>query len=62
MARVAGKDYFEPFTNRSSVGRNGGGDTTFAGYMAWPFVEMVSVTLHLGRICTEDLNHPPLRG
>jgi sugar/nucleoside kinase (ribokinase family) len=35
LARVAGKAYFEPFTNRSSVGRNGRGDTTFAGYMAW---------------------------
>jgi sugar/nucleoside kinase (ribokinase family) len=35
LARVADKDYFEPFTNRSSVGRNGRGDTTFAGYMAW---------------------------
>jgi hypothetical protein len=35
LAHVAGKEYFEPFTNRSSVGRNGRGDTTFAGYMAW---------------------------
>jgi len=35
LARVAGKEHFERFTNRSVVGRNGRGDTTFAGYMAW---------------------------
>lgn len=32
-ARVNGRDYFEPFSNRSTVGRTGRGDTTFAGYM-----------------------------
>lgn len=35
LARVDGREYFEPFHHRSSVGRNGRGDTTFAGYMAW---------------------------
>ncbi|MFO7821125.1 MAG: PfkB family carbohydrate kinase [Lentisphaeria bacterium] len=35
LARVNGKTFFEPFSNRSTVGRTGRGDTTFAGYMAW---------------------------
>jgi sugar/nucleoside kinase (ribokinase family) len=35
LARVGGRTLFEPFTNRSVVGRTGRGDTTFAGYMAW---------------------------
>jgi len=35
LARVADQEYFEPFSNCSTVGRNGRGDTTFAGYMAW---------------------------
>jgi len=35
LARVGHRTYFEPFTNRSVVGRTGRGDTTFAGYMAW---------------------------
>jgi len=34
LARVNGKTYWEPFTNRSVVGRTGRGDTTFAAYMA----------------------------
>lgn len=34
LARVNGETLFEPFTNRSIVGRTGRGDTTFAGYMA----------------------------
>lgn len=34
LARVRGKTYFEKFTNRSSVGRTGRGDTTFAAYLA----------------------------
>jgi sugar/nucleoside kinase (ribokinase family) len=34
LARVDGKTYWEPFTNRSVVGRTGRGDTTFAAYMA----------------------------
>jgi sugar/nucleoside kinase (ribokinase family) len=35
LARVGGKTLFEPFSNKSVVGRTGRGDTTFAGYMAW---------------------------
>jgi sugar/nucleoside kinase (ribokinase family) len=35
LARVQGETFFEPFSNRSVVGRTGRGDTTFAGYMAW---------------------------
>jgi sugar/nucleoside kinase (ribokinase family) len=34
LARVNGKTYWEPFSNRSVVGRTGRGDTTFAAYMA----------------------------
>ena len=34
LARVDGETFFEPFSNRSVVGRTGRGDTTFAGYMA----------------------------
>lgn len=34
LARVDGETLFEPFSNRSVVGRTGRGDTTFAGYMA----------------------------
>jgi sugar/nucleoside kinase (ribokinase family) len=34
LARVNGKTYWEPFTNRSVVGRTGRGDTTVAAYMA----------------------------
>ncbi len=34
LARVRGKTYFERFTNRSTVGRTGRGDTTFAAYLA----------------------------
>lgn len=34
LARVRGKTYFEKFTNRSTVGRTGRGDTTFAAYLA----------------------------
>jgi sugar/nucleoside kinase (ribokinase family) len=34
LARVGGKTYFEKFSNRSTVGRTGRGDTTFAAYLA----------------------------
>ncbi len=34
LARVHGVSYWEPFTNRSVVGRTSRGDTTFAAYMA----------------------------
>jgi sugar/nucleoside kinase (ribokinase family) len=34
LARVAGKTYFERFSNRNLTGRTGRGDTTFAAYLA----------------------------
>jgi len=34
LARAKGRTYFEKFSNRSSVGRTGRGDTTFAAYLA----------------------------
>lgn len=35
LARVNGKTFYEAFSNRSSVGRTGRGDTTFAAYLSW---------------------------
>ena len=35
LARVSGGTYYERFTNGSSVGRTGRGDTAFAAYLAW---------------------------
>lgn len=35
LARVRGKSCYERFSNRSTIGRTGRGDTTFAGYLAW---------------------------
>ena len=35
LARAGGKTFYESFSNRSTVGRTGRGDTTFAGYLAW---------------------------
>ncbi len=34
LARVAGKSYFEKFSNSNTTGRTGRGDTTFAAYLA----------------------------
>ena len=34
LARVHGKTYYEKFSNQSTVGRTGRGDTTFAAYLA----------------------------
>jgi sugar/nucleoside kinase (ribokinase family) len=34
LARHNGKTYYEPFSNRSTIGRTGRGDTTFAAYLA----------------------------
>jgi len=34
IARFRGKTYFEGFSNRSTAGRTGRGDTTFAAYLA----------------------------
>lgn len=35
LVRAGGESVFERFTNRSTVGRTGRGDTTFAAYLAW---------------------------
>jgi len=35
LARADGKTFYEIFSNRSTAGRTGRGDTTFAGYLAW---------------------------
>ncbi len=35
LARSRGKTFYERFTNRSSIGRTGRGDTAFAAYLAW---------------------------
>lgn len=45
LARVNGKTYFEPFSNKSIIGRTGRGDTTFAGYMAWRLEHEVEESL-----------------
>lgn len=34
LIRADGREYFEPFTNTSTVGRTGRGDTTFGAYLA----------------------------
>ena len=34
LARVNGRTYYEKFSNRSTAGRTGRGDTTFAAYLA----------------------------
>ena len=34
LIRSEGREYFQPFTNRSVVGRTGRGDTTFGAYIA----------------------------
>jgi sugar/nucleoside kinase (ribokinase family) len=34
LVRAEGREYFEPFTNRSNEGRTGRGDTTFGAYLA----------------------------
>jgi sugar/nucleoside kinase (ribokinase family) len=34
LVRADGKNYFEKFSNRSSIGRTGRGDTTFAAYLS----------------------------
>ena len=35
LARVNGETYYEKFSNNSTVGRTGRGDTTFAAYLSW---------------------------
>ncbi len=35
LARADGSTHYERFTNKTTIGRTGRGDTTFAGYLAW---------------------------
>jgi sugar/nucleoside kinase (ribokinase family) len=35
LARVSGKTFYEKFSNKSTVGRTGRGDTTFAAYLSY---------------------------
>lgn len=35
LVRMNQTTFYEKFTNRSTIGRTGRGDTTFAGYLAW---------------------------
>jgi sugar/nucleoside kinase (ribokinase family) len=35
LARAGGKTYYEKFSNHSTVGRTGRGDTTFSAYLSW---------------------------
>jgi sugar/nucleoside kinase (ribokinase family) len=35
LARVNGATYYEKFSNNSTAGRTGRGDTTFAAYLSW---------------------------
>ena len=45
LARVGGRTYYEKFTNTSTIGRTGRGDTTFAGYLAWRMQHDVAESL-----------------
>lgn len=35
LVRSHGKTYYEKFSNKSSIGRTGRGDTTFSAYLTW---------------------------
>jgi len=35
LANIGGKTIYEPFSNKSVIGRTGRGDTTFAAYLSW---------------------------
>jgi len=45
LARVDGKTYQETFSNNSTVGRTGRGDTTFAAYQSWRLKHDVAESL-----------------
>jgi sugar/nucleoside kinase (ribokinase family) len=45
LARVDGKTYYEKFSNNSTVGRTGRGDTTFAAYLSWRLEHDVAESL-----------------
>ncbi|MCE5185942.1 MAG: PfkB family carbohydrate kinase [Planctomycetaceae bacterium] len=35
LARINGRTFYETFSNKSTIGRTGRGDTTFAAYLSW---------------------------
>lgn len=45
LARVDGRTYFEKFSNRSTAGRTGRGDTTFSAYLSWRMEHSVAESL-----------------
>ena len=45
LARVNGRTFWKPFSNRSVVGRTGRGDTTFAAYLAYRLDHEVTESL-----------------
>jgi sugar/nucleoside kinase (ribokinase family) len=45
LARVGGRTYYEKFSNSSTVGRTGRGDTTFAAYLSWRLDKGVAESL-----------------
>lgn len=45
LARSGGKDYFEPYSNKSNNGRTGRGDTTIGAYLARRFDHSVADSL-----------------
>jgi len=45
LVRVQGKTLYERFTNKSTVGRNGRGDTTFGGYLSWRLENDAAIAL-----------------
>ena len=45
LARVNGKTYYEKFSNSSTRGRTGRGDTTFSAYLSWRLDHGVEASL-----------------
>jgi sugar/nucleoside kinase (ribokinase family) len=45
LLRANGRTYYERFSNASSVGRTGRGDTTFAAYLGWRLEHNVAESL-----------------
>ena len=45
LARAGGRTHYEKFSNRSTVGRTGRGDTTFAAYLSWRLENDVAASL-----------------
>jgi sugar/nucleoside kinase (ribokinase family) len=45
LARANGKTYYEKFSNQSTIGRTGRGDTTFAAYLAYRLDHNVTESL-----------------